>query len=130
MDSGKIELNTRWLDAYNAVFDISGEVSSAAENQLTEAYNRATSAGAKRIIFNFTDLEYMNSSGIGLLVTLLIRAQRQNQQLLAFGLDKHYNQIFELTRLNEAIEIYPNELDILGVIEKRKLGDVDAKFSA
>lgn len=119
MDKGKIELNTRWLDSYNAVFDISGEVSSAAESQLTEAYNLATSAGAKRIIFNFTDLEYMNSSGIGLLVTLLIRAQRQSQQLLAYGLNKHYTQIFELTRLNEAIEIYPDELDVLGIIEKR-----------
>jgi anti-sigma B factor antagonist len=58
---------------------------------------------------NFSDLEYMNSSGIGLLVTLLIRVQRADQQLSAFGLSDHYRQIFELTRLNEAINIYPDE---------------------
>ena len=46
----------------------------------------------------------MNSSGIGLLVTLLIRIQRQKQRLVAYGLTDHYIQIFELTRLNEAIE--------------------------
>ena len=45
----------------------------------------------------------MNSGGIGLLVTLLVRAQRQHQQVLAYGLSDHYRQIFELTRLDEAV---------------------------
>jgi anti-sigma B factor antagonist len=51
----------------------------------------------------------MNSSGIGLLVMLLIRAQRQGQKLLAFGLSEHYREIFELTRLNEAIALFSDE---------------------
>ncbi len=51
----------------------------------------------------------MNSSGIGLLVTLLIRVQRHKQKLMAYGLNDHYKQIFDLTRLNEAISIYPSE---------------------
>jgi anti-sigma B factor antagonist len=55
----------------------------------------------------------MNSSGIGLLVTLLIRANRQKQRLLAYGLSEHYRQIFELTRLNEAISIYNSEAEAL-----------------
>jgi anti-anti-sigma factor len=74
-----------------------------------DAYTRATSSGAKDIILNFEALDYMNSSGIGLLVTLLIRCNRQKQRLLAYGLTDHYQQIFELTRLNEAISIYPSE---------------------
>ena len=55
----------------------------------------------------------MNSSGIGLLVTLLVRAQRQKQKLAAYGLSEHYRQIFDLTRLNEAIAIYDSEADAL-----------------
>ena len=58
---------------------------------------------------NFEDMDYMNSSGIGLLVTMLIRCQRQNQNLLACGLSGHYLQIFELTGLNEAIQVFPSE---------------------
>ena len=42
------------------------------------------------MILNFTGLEYMNSGGIGLLVTLLVRANRAKQKLLAFGLTEHY----------------------------------------
>ena len=55
----------------------------------------------------------MNSSGIGLLVTLLVRANRQKQRLLAFGLTEHYRQIFELTRLDEAIAIHGSESEAI-----------------
>ena len=51
----------------------------------------------------------MNSSGIGLLVTLLVRAHRNHQRMLAYGLTDHYRQIFELTRLDEAIAIHETE---------------------
>jgi anti-sigma B factor antagonist len=64
---------------------------------------------AKSIVLNFTDLAYMNSGGIGLLVTLLVRAQRHAQRLLAYGLSDHYRQIFELTRLDEAVGIHDDE---------------------
>jgi anti-sigma B factor antagonist len=97
------------------VLDIRGEVTAAAENALMDAYTQATTAGARTLILNFTGLDYMNSSGIGLLVTLLIRANRQKQKLLACGLSEHYRQIFELTRLNEAIGIFGTEAEALAV---------------
>jgi len=64
---------------------------------------------SKAIVLNFSELDYMNSGGIGLLVTLLVRANRQSQQLMAFGLSDHYRQIFELTRLDEAVGIHDSE---------------------
>ena len=67
----------------------------------------------KTIILNFNELEYMNSSGIGLLVTLLIRTQRQKQSLVAYGLSEHYQEIFTLTRLDEAISTYGSEEEAL-----------------
>ena len=58
----------------------------------------------------------MNSSGIGLLVTLLIRANRQGQTIAAFGLSAHYRDIFELTRLDEAIHLYDTEEAALAAV--------------
>jgi anti-anti-sigma factor len=81
-----------------------------------DAYARATAGGAKRVLFNFTGLDYMNSSGIGLLVTLLIRANRQGNHIGAFGLSPHYRDIFELTRLDEAIQIYDDESAALAAV--------------
>jgi anti-anti-sigma factor len=85
---------------------IEGEVTSASEQPLMEAYALATGGGARTIILDFGSLDYMNSGGIGLLVTLLVRVQRAGQQLVAVGLSEHYRQIFSLTRLDEAIGIH------------------------
>ena len=68
-------------------------------------------SSARTIVLNFSGLEYMNSGGIGMLVTLLVRANRQRQRLVAFGLNEHYRQIFELTRLDEAIGIFDTEAE-------------------
>jgi anti-sigma B factor antagonist len=97
-----------------AIIDITGEVTVASEDELMDAYGRAD--GAKAVILNFEQLEYMNSSGIGLLVTLLVRAHRQGQAVLAYGLSEHYRQIFELTRLDEAVGIHDNEADALATL--------------
>ena len=90
----------------SAVLHIHGEVTSASEGPLMAAYVSATDAGARSLVLDFADLEYMNSGGIGLLVTLLIRVQRAGQKLLAAGLSEHYRQILSLTRLDEAISIH------------------------
>jgi anti-sigma B factor antagonist len=63
----------------------------------------------RAIVLNFEGLEYMNSSGIGLLVTLLIRVNREKQRLLTYGLSDHYQNIFQITRLDDAIGIYNSE---------------------
>ena len=109
MSKANVTMNVRKASAATSIIDIQGEINAFAENVLMDAYTQANSNGARNILLNFKSLEYMNSSGIGLLVTLLIRANRQKQRLLAFGLSEHYRQIFELTRLNEAIGIFPDE---------------------
>jgi anti-sigma B factor antagonist len=96
-----------------SIVDIKGDVTAASEDILMEAYNKASEMDSRSIILNFEGLEYMNSGGIGLLVTLLVRAKRQRQSLFAYGLTDHYRQIFELTRLDEAVGIFDNEGDAL-----------------
>lgn len=109
-----VRIEVRRPTAGAGVLDIHGDLTGAGEPALMDAYQRATSDGARVICLNFTQLHYMNSSGIGLLVTLLIRVQRQRQRLVAYGLSSHYQQIFDLTRLNEAITVYASEAAALG----------------
>ena len=94
-----------------SIVDISGDVTAGSEAVLMGAYEET--GDAKAIVLNFSDLAYMNSGGIGLLVTLLVRVNRHSQRLLAFGLSDHYRQIFELTRLDEAVGIHDTEADAL-----------------
>lgn len=110
MPTASITTNVRRVNGAG-VIDIAGEVNAAADDALSAAFNEASQGGVKVIVMNFTDLVYMNSSGIGVLVTLLIRAQRNKQKLRAYGLSDHYKQIFALTRLNEAIGICDTEAE-------------------
>jgi anti-sigma B factor antagonist len=98
------------------VVGVEGSMNQAAEGALMDAYNELAGTGAKTVILNFDRLDYMNSSGIGLLVTLLIRANRQGLQLLAVGLSDHYKEIFNLTRLDEAIRIFPSESEAAAAV--------------
>lgn len=89
-----------------SVIHIAGDVTAACEQTLMSAHEEATDAGAKLLVLDFAGMEYMNSGGIGMLVTLLVRGQRRQQKLAAVGLTEHYRQIFELTRLDEAIAVH------------------------
>lgn len=99
------------------IIGIQGDVTPASEQALAAAYERASDVG-RAVIFDFERLEYMNSGGIGLLVTLLVRAQRAKLHLLAFGLSAHYRQIFELTRLDEAIAIHATENEAVASVSR------------
>lgn len=113
MPQANIMMNLRRPTATASIIDIQGDVTGFAENVLMDAYTEANTPLTRFVILNFSGLEYMNSSGIGLLVTLLIRINRQKQRMLAFGLSEHYRHIFELTRLNDAIGIFDNEASAL-----------------
>ena len=92
-----------------SILRIEGDITSGSEADLMAAYGLAAANGPSAVILDFSKLEYMNSGGIGLLVTLLVRAQRGGGRLVATGLSEHYRQIFSLTRLDEAIEIHDGD---------------------
>jgi anti-sigma B factor antagonist len=121
MTETTVKMNVRRISPTTSVIDIEGDVNGFVENELMQAYTEASSpqagAATRNIVLNFSGLEYMNSSGIGLLVTLLIRVNRQGQRMLAYGLSEHYQHIFELTRLTDAIGIYGTEDEVLAAAE-------------
>ena len=101
-----------------AVLRITGDVTSASEADLTGAFAASLDDGARAVVLDFGAMEYMNSGGIGLLVTLLVRAQRAGARLLAIGLSAHYREILSLTRIDEAIEILPDEAAAMAAVAR------------
>ncbi len=111
MADALVTMNVRRVNDAAAVIEVKGDVTAACEGDLMAAYGDAAGGQTKVVGLDFSGMEYMNSSGIGLLVTLLVRANRQKQRLVAFGLTEHYRQIFSLTRLDDAIKLYDTEDD-------------------
>ena len=113
MAQAPVKLTVQRITDRVSMIDVEGDVTGDAEDALMQAYADATGDRTRAVVLNLTRLEYLNSGGIGLLVTLLVRANRQRQRLLAFGLSQHYRQIFQLTRLDEAIGIHETEAKAL-----------------
>jgi anti-sigma B factor antagonist len=113
MPQARVTMHVRRVSDQISIIDVQGELTSFAESALMDAYKEASGSGVRTIILNFAGLEYMNSGGIGLLVTLLIRVKRANQTLLSFGLSEHYRSIFQITRLDDAISSYDTEGEAL-----------------
>jgi anti-anti-sigma factor len=88
------------------VVRIAGDLTPASEEGLSAAWGKASDDGGRAVVLDFSEMEYMNSGGIGLLVQLLVRANRTKHGLAAAGLSDHYRQIFQVTRLDEAIAIH------------------------
>ncbi len=116
MPEAATTFDVREVSEETRVIDIKGDITAQSEDVLMDAHNRASGEGVKAIVLNFSGLDYMNSGGIGQLVTMLVRAQRQHQSVLAYGLSDHYREIFELTRLDDAVGIHSSEDDALAAV--------------
>jgi anti-anti-sigma factor len=117
----------RQVNRVTSIVDIRGEMTAQSENVLIEAYDQARGAGARAIILNFSAMEHVDSSGIGLLPKLLVRARRRGLRLAGYGLNECYRQSFELTRLDEAIGLYASEAEAIAALSSRKVAVLPKK---
>ena len=96
-----------------AVIELHGEIDGVAEEALTAAYDEADRAEPEAILLNFADVNYINSTGIALIVVLLARARKAHRRLISCGLSEHYVEILNITRLADFMAIYPDEATAL-----------------
>ena len=92
-----------------AVIVLQGDINIGAETQLNAAYTAAEQHNSPVILLNFHHVNYINSTGIALIVGLLARARKARRQLVVAGLSPHYQEIFTLTRLSDFMQIYPDQ---------------------
>lgn len=115
MQTKTLETNVRHLKN-SAIIDLSGEIDGFAEQALNEAYEEAESQNPPSILLNFNNVDYINSTGIALIVSLLSRARKSERKISTFGLSDHYVEIFHITRLADFMGIYPDEVSALAGI--------------
>lgn len=103
MDSCEIEVREV---SGTAVLAVTGDIDREAESAVSTAYEQAIASDPRRVILDFHSTEYINSSGIALIVSVLARARSEGRSVAAVGLSDHYREIFEITRLSDFIELY------------------------
>jgi len=92
-----------------AVVELHGEINSTAEAALNAAYAEAEQVSPSAVVLNFQGVDYINSTGIALIVGLLAQARKSHSRLVVCGLSEHYQEIFRITRLSDFMQIYDDE---------------------
>lgn len=91
-----------------AVVVMTGVVNRGAKEALESAYEEAVSLPG-RVLLDFTDVDYINSTGIAVIVGVLAIARAEGRDVGAFGLTEHYREVFNITRLADFMTIYDDE---------------------
>ena len=87
------------------VVKLRGTVNRDAKEGLEAAYVDASGSQGE-IVLDFNDVEYINSTGIAVIVSVLARARAEGRKVGAIGLSSHYLEVFRITRLSDFMHVY------------------------
>lgn len=88
------------------VIELTGTVNRSAKDAMEAAYASTT---ASRLLLDFSAVDYINSTGIAVIVGLLAMARAESREVGAYGLTEHYREVFQITRLADFMTIYDDE---------------------
>ncbi len=100
------------------IISLAGDVTSLAEEQINAGFDELAEQGLKKVIFDFTPVSYINSSGIAILIGIINKAKQKGQKLSVAGLSPHFQKIFRMVGLTRFVEVYDSvesALDCKGV---------------
>jgi anti-anti-sigma factor len=58
-------------------------------------------------IFDLTNVEYMDSAGIGVLINYYVAAQKHGRRMTLVGANKRLDALLEMTKVKELLKNYP-----------------------
>ena len=91
-----------------AVMRFEGDITSLSEEAVLGQYN-SLSAGTTKILLDFSKVPYLNSSGIALVIQLMMAASKVPQKVLCFGLTPHFVKVFTMLGLAKYTTLHADE---------------------
>jgi len=85
--------------------------------ELVELANDAISEGVTYCILNIADVRYINSSGIGVLITLLTKFRNKDGELYIVKPSDHVNKLLIMTKLQAIFNIVESEEEVIDKIK-------------
>ncbi len=99
-----------------SIINLSGRIDASAQEQLAAAYTAIVGASSSGLILDFQHVQYMNSSGIALIIGIIARANQARRRVAVVSLTEHYQRIFEVTRLADFVSIAPDRASALALL--------------
>ena len=98
------------------VLRFEGDISSASKEAVIGSYQSLSKTTVKTVMLDFTKVEYINSSGIALVIQLLIEASNSGQKVYAFGLSTHFVKVFTMVGITKYAGLFPGQAEALAAL--------------
>ena len=89
------------------VLRFTGDISSSSRDAVLGTYEGV--AKTRPVLIDFSKVEYINSSGIALVIQMLMEANKAAQTIAAFGLTPHFQKVFTMVGITKYASLYPDE---------------------
>jgi anti-sigma B factor antagonist len=100
-----------------AVLSLSGRLDLASGATLKEHLKRLSEKNIVQAHLNLAEVEFINSSGLGALVSIMKEIRLQKGRLTLSNLASYVQEIFEITQLSHIFEIYSTEEEALATYQ-------------
>jgi anti-sigma B factor antagonist len=105
----QLELSVRKAAGKAPVIDLKGEVDVYTAPRFKKAMIELIDQGNFNIIVNLSNVQYMDSAGLGALVSGLKRVREHNGTINLVSPAVPVQRVLDITRLSRILNIYPNE---------------------
>jgi anti-anti-sigma factor len=98
------------------VLRFEGDISSTSKEAVIGSYQGLSKTTVKTILLDFTKVEYINSSGIALVIQVLMEAANSGQKVAAFGLSPHFQKVFTMVGITKYAGLFPDQAAALATV--------------
>jgi anti-sigma B factor antagonist len=96
------------------VVTVNGQLVVTNRQEFKQAILDAAEQGARLVVVDFSQAGYIDSSGLGALVSLSRRLREAGGDLRLVGLNDDLRTLFELTRLDALFPLYTTQAEAVG----------------
>ena len=97
-------------------FASTGDISSASKDAIVGIYQALDKDANKHILLDFKGVKYLNSSGIALVIQVLMEASKSGQTIAICGLTPHFTKVFTMVGITKYAALYPDEAASLSAL--------------
>jgi len=106
-------LNARRLDDV-VIMDLSGRITMGEGTLiLREHIKKLLEAGDRKFLLNLTDVDYIDSSGLGELVTSFTTVRGHGGELKLLNLTRRVHDLLQITKLLTVFDVFNSEAEAL-----------------
>lgn len=99
-----------------ALLRFAGDIASTSKEAVLGLYQSLPKEEVRAVVLDFTRVDYINSSGIALIIQMLIEANHAGQKVAAFGLSAHFAKVFTMVGITKYARLAATEAEALAAV--------------